>query len=106
LGRPGEAAEAARAWIALWPTNPVELYNGACTLALCASQETRTVEADHLAAEAVLALQSAISAGWSDANHTAGDPDLTVLHDRPDFQAALARLWDRSFPKDPFARGS
>jgi hypothetical protein len=48
-------------------------------------------------------LRTAVAAGWSNAPHTARDPDLTPLRKRPDYQALLAALFDRDFPADPFA---
>jgi hypothetical protein len=51
------------------------------------------------------ALRAAVAAGWSNVVHTARDPDLAPLHERPDFRALLAKLFDNGFPADPFARG-
>ena len=49
------------------------------------------------------ALRAAVVAGWSDAAHTARDPDLARRRGRPDYRALLTRLFDRAFPADPFA---
>jgi hypothetical protein len=50
------------------------------------------------------ALRAAVAAGWSDAVHTARDPDLAPLHERPDLRTLLAKLFDHGFPVDPFGR--
>jgi len=50
------------------------------------------------------ALRTAVAAGWSNALHTSRNPGLTPLQERSDFQAVLAKLFDRAFPADPFAR--
>ena len=49
-------------------------------------------------------VRAAVGAGWSKAAWTSRDPDLVPLHDREDFHRLLAELFDRDFPKDPFAR--
>ncbi len=56
-------------------------YNEACSLALMGDK-----------AGALAALGRAIDDGWSDTKHTAGDSDLTSLHDDPKFAALLIRL--------------
>jgi hypothetical protein len=67
---------------------------------LAKEEGDRTQYAD----EAMAMLHSAVAAGWSSAERTARDPDLLPLRDRADFRRLLAELFDRSFPKDPFAR--
>jgi serine/threonine-protein kinase len=103
LNQPAEAARAVREWADLVRGDPADLYNVACSLALCvplARGESRQA----LANEAVDMLKAAVAAGWSDARHTGRDPDLAALRDRPDYQALLAELFDRAFPADPFGR--
>ena len=36
--------------------------------------------------------------------HMTRDSDLDALRDRADFRRLLAELFDRGFPRDPFAR--
>ena len=50
------------------------------------------------------ALREAVAAGWSDAVHTARDPDLAPLCRRADFRELLAGLFDRAFPGRPLDR--
>src|SRR5262249_38309482 len=104
LGRPDEAAEATRERIKLWPGDPSELYNVACEFALCVPIAKDDALRGHCADEAMAALRAAVADGWSDAVHTTRDPDLAPLHERPDFRALLAELFDNRFPIDPFAR--
>ena len=88
--------------------DPIELYNGACELALCWPIARNVAQKAALADEAMRALHAAVGAGWSDVTHTYGDPDLAPLHDDSDFQALIAALWeklDRAMPADPFAPG-
>ena len=104
LGRVDEAAEAARERMKLWPGNSSELYDVACEFSLCVPIVREATAKTRYADEAISALQAAAAAGWSNAAHTARDPDLTSLHDRTDYNALLAELFDRGFPADPFAR--
>jgi serine/threonine-protein kinase len=103
LGRVHEAIDAIRRRRASRPEDPTELYDVACELSLCVPIVSG-VEKESLASEAMDALQAAVSAGWSNARHTAGDLNLSPLRDRADFQQILAGLFDRGFPKDPFER--
>jgi hypothetical protein len=64
----------------------------------------RGEERQTVAGMAVDALKEAIAAGWNDAWKTSRDSDLAPLSDRADFRQVLARLFDRSFPAEPFAR--
>lgn len=66
------------------PTNPVVLYNLACSYALCEQSE-----------EAIQQLKKAIECGYSDVDHMASDPDLESLYDHPDFIQLLSDLSDR-----------
>jgi tetratricopeptide (TPR) repeat protein len=104
LGRADEAAGATREGMKLWPRNPGELYNIACEFALCIPIAKDDAGRGRHAAEAMAALQAAVAAGWSNAAHTARDPDLAPLRDRPDYRVLLAELFDRNCPADPFAR--
>jgi tetratricopeptide (TPR) repeat protein len=104
LGRTDEAAGVTRERMRLWPGNPIELYNAACEFALCIPIAERDVARRSYADEAMAALRAAVAAGWSNAAHTARDPDLASLRERPDYRALLAGLFDRAFPADPFAR--
>jgi hypothetical protein len=52
-------------------------------------------------------LAKAVAAGYHTPQHLAQmsrDSDLDALRDRADFRRLLAELYDRGFPKDPFAR--
>jgi len=57
------------------------LYNAACTYALL----QKNVE------EALDMLRKAINAGWSNLEWVLRDPDLTSLHDDPEFQQLCQR---------------
>jgi serine/threonine-protein kinase len=103
LGRAGEAAEATRAWSKLGPGDSSELYDAACEFALCVPISPDAASRGRHADEAMTALRAAVSAGWSDAVHTARDPDLDPIRERPDFRSLLEELFDRGFPADPFA---
>jgi hypothetical protein len=83
--------------------NATELYDVACARALCVPL-TRGEQQQALATEAVQTLREAVAAGWNDAAKTRRDPDLAPLRDRDDFRLLLAKLFDRGFPADPFAR--
>ena len=72
--------------------------------AMCVPIARDSAVRTHCAGEAMVALRSAVAAGWSDAAHAARDPDLAPLHDRPEFRTLLAELFDHGFPVDPFAR--
>ena len=112
LGRVGEAAEATRVRIKLWPDQPRELYDSAAALALClpaldpkaVAQSEAAALRERLAGEAVATLRRAIAAGYADANHLHQDPDLAPLRGRDDFRRLLGERLDRGFPADPFAR--
>ena len=52
-------------------------------------------------------LAKAVAAGYNTPQrlaHMTRDSDLDALRDRADFRRLLAELFDRGFPKDPFAR--
>jgi hypothetical protein len=102
LKQPAEAAQVSREWAELVRGDPADMYNVACSLSACVpltpGEPGRT-----LAAEAVEMLGRAVATGWSNAQHTARDPDLDPLRDRDDFRRLLAELFDRGFPARPFA---
>jgi len=104
VARADEAAGAARDRMKLWPGNPDRLYNAACEFALCVPIAREAAAKKRYADEAMAVLRTAVAAGWSNAPHTARDPDLAPLRERPDYQALLAELFDRAFPADPLAR--
>ena len=103
LNQPAEAARVSREWADLVRGDPADLYNVGCSLALCVPLAQGELK-QTLANEAVGMLKSAIAAGWSNAQHTDRDPDLGSLRDRSDYQALVAKLFDRFFPADPFGR--
>jgi serine/threonine-protein kinase len=104
LGQADEAAEATSERIKLWPGNPGQLYDVSCEFARCVPIARDGAVRGHCADAAMAALHAAVAAGWSNAVHTARDPDLAPLHRWPDFQALLAELFDSGFPADPFTR--
>ena len=83
---------------------PNHSHDSACSIALLVPLASDRSEASYYAEEAVTVLSQAVSAGWTKAVHTATDPDLTPLHDHEEFRRLLARMFDRGFPADPFAR--
>jgi tetratricopeptide (TPR) repeat protein len=109
--RPAEAADSYREAIAmlmrLSTPSEGELYNLACSHALLGGLALRhgsgltaadgRAEADR----AMHWLRKAIAAGYQDLPRMRTDPDLALLHARPDFQLLLL---DLAFPTDPFAR--
>lgn len=65
------------------PADPSHAYNLACCLALI-GEEDRALDA----------LEKAVENGFRNARHTAEDPDLVGLHDRPEFERLLAAMRD------------
>src|SRR5262249_2229364 len=112
LRQPVEAAQAARELAELMAGRPGELYDAARFLARCAGTAKEGMADGTLtddqqrryADEAIATLRSAVTAGWSNAKHTANDPALASLHARADFRFLIMDLTDRSFPADPFQR--
>jgi len=104
LGRHQEAASAMRERAKLWLDDPAQLYDCARSLAsgarLIAHETQRRATED----EAMATLLRALAAGWKDAAKVARDPALAAFHERADFQAFLAELFDRGFPTHVFAR--
>ena len=80
IGRPEDARREATMAITLRPNESSILYNAACTF--CSL---------NLKAEAMEALAKAWRAGFRDTDWVRGDPDLTLLHDEPEF----GRLYPR-----------
>jgi hypothetical protein len=70
--------------VALRPTDPTMHYNTACTY--CALG---------MKAEALEALKQAWKFGYRDSVWVRRDPDLTILHDEPEF--------DQLYPEQPVA---
>jgi serine/threonine-protein kinase len=104
LGQAEEAAVATGERIELWPGNPGQLYDVSCEFAQCVPIARDGTVRGHCSDAAMAALRAAVAAGWSNAVHTARDPHLASLHQRPDFRALLAELFDSGFPADPFTR--
>ncbi len=75
VGRTEEATREANLAMALRPNDATVLYNAACTFCLMGMRT-----------EALTALGKAWSAGFTDANWTRRDPDLTPLHGEPEFE--------------------
>ena len=77
-GRIADGLKMDRKLVRLQPDNATARYNLACSLAL--SQRP---------AQALTCLAQAIALGYDDAEWMANDPDLSALHERPDFQSLL-----------------
>ncbi len=78
LGRKEDAVRGLEATVALRPSDPHSLYNVACTYGLLGMKR-----------EALEMLKQAIAAGYGELNWAARDPDLSCLHDAPEFQGLL-----------------
>ena len=87
LGRHPRALEIDRMHAQLRPSNPVVLYNLACSQSLCGNLP-----------EALETLKSAASHGYDDLEHLGADPDLFPLHDYPPF---IQWLTSQSLPDLP-----
>ncbi len=85
FGRKSEAAQHLEKAVAMRPNDPNTLYNAACTY--CFLQ---------MKGEALTMLKRAAETGFSDLEWVSRDPDLTSLHDEPEFKRML-ELWK---PKD------
>ena len=106
--------QTAELWEKLDRKDAGSLYNAACYRAVTAGvlrADDRTPHAGEQAdAEADIAmgwLAKAVAAGYDAPQHLANmarDRDLDALRDRADFRRLLGELFDRGFPKDPFAR--
>lgn len=75
MDRPEEAVRETTLAITLRPYEANVLYNGACTFCLMKKKP-----------EAMDALRKAWEAGWRDSNYVRRDPDLSILHDDPEFE--------------------
>ena len=95
-------------------TDAVSLYNAACYRAITAGvlrandgTPDAHKQSDAEAKTAMIWLAKAVAAGYNTPQrlaHMTRDLDLDALRDRADFRRLLAKLFDRMFPKDPFAR--
>src|SRR5579862_1704120 len=65
--------------VALRPGDPNTLYNAACTYGVMGKK-----------AEALDMVKKANAAGFTNLNWIANDPDLTLLHDLPEFQSLVS----------------
>jgi serine/threonine-protein kinase len=91
VDRHDEAREATQKRLALYPSDPGELYGIACDLSLTAGRaqdETRRRIADL----AVEALRRAVKAGFRDADRARTDGALDLLRSRDDFSELLRRM--------------
>ncbi len=103
-GRPDEAGRAFERAVeierSLAETYPSTRYNLACSLALLIPVSPPDRRAA-IAMKAMEALQQCVAAGYANVTNVRGDPDLSALRNRTDFQNFLL---DLVFPVDPFAR--
>jgi tetratricopeptide (TPR) repeat protein len=108
LGRPEEAATAARESAALSPGDPDRLYSMACELSLCVplaadQQGAGPAAQDRYARWALDALRQAVAAGFRNFAHMQVDSNLDPLRGRDDFRLLMM---DLAFPARPLASGS
>jgi non-specific serine/threonine protein kinase len=75
FGNKNEAAQQLEKAVALRPNDPNTLYNAACTYGLL-----------EMRAESLAMLQRAAETGFSDMEWVSRDPDLTCLHEEPEFE--------------------
>lgn len=98
--------QTAEMWEKLELKDPGSLYNAACFRAVTAGVHPAGGQAPD-ADLAMKWLTRAVASGYSTAQHLAHmmrDRDLDILRDRADFRRLLAKLFDRIFPGDPFAK--
>lgn len=76
-----EAVKAATALTERLPNHPLLLYNLACALAGTGQSDA-----------AIKALEQAVNAGWTDAEHTRSDADLEPLRALPAFDVVLKNM--------------
>jgi adenylate cyclase len=81
LGRKEDAIRELEATMALQPSDPHSIYNAACTYAKLGMK-----------CEALDMLKQAIAAGYGELKWAAQDPDLTCLHDDPEFQRLIPEV--------------
>src|SRR5208283_1905958 len=79
LGHQDEAVQHVKIAVAMRPTDANILYNAACTYGLLRMKK-----------EAMEAFRRCVEAGYYNAVWASKDPDLTVLHDDPEFQKIVA----------------
>ena len=84
-GRIAEGLKMDRKLVRLEPDNATAHYNLACSLALVRRE-----------AQAVKALEHAITLGYDDYDWMLHDPDLKGLRDHPGFQKLVAKLQPQS----------
>ncbi len=80
FGDPAGAAMHVRIAVAMCPSDPLILYNAACTYGLLSMK-----------AEALDAFRRSVEAGYSNIDWCLRDPDLKILYDDPEFQKLVAR---------------
>ena len=81
LGRQSEATRELEKVLELGSTDPHTIYNAACTYGLLQMKE-----------EALTTLKRALEAGFSEWDIPSRDPDLTCLHEEPEFKRLLEHM--------------
>jgi len=80
LGDPESAAMHVKIAVAMRPADSGILYNAACTYGLLGMKE-----------EALDAFRRSVASGYSNIDWCTRDPDLTILHEDPEFKKLVAR---------------
>jgi serine/threonine-protein kinase len=104
LRRPDDAARGALELARFGASDPNSLYDVARYFSLCVPMAENQMQAEYYADQATRFLGRAVAFGWSKAEETAQDPSFIPLHGRDEFRRILGVLFDRAFPKDPFAK--
>jgi len=108
LGRPADAAKAARECRKNLPDDPNDLFDVARQFAMCADLVGKgkpdltandRAERRTYADEAMAALRHAVKSGFKDAGRLEKDGKLESLHGRDDFQALVKELEGKTTPK-------
>ena len=81
LGRKDEAVRGLEKVLTWDVTDPHTIYNGACTYGVLQMKE-----------EALATLKRSVEAGYSEWALASRDPDLTCLHEDPEFKRLLESL--------------
>jgi len=81
LGRPNDSVRELEEVLRLGSTDPHTIYNAACTYGLL-----------QLKKEALSTLKKALEAGFSESDIITRDPDLTCLHDEPEFKRLVGQM--------------
>jgi serine/threonine protein kinase/Flp pilus assembly protein TadD len=81
LDRRSEAIQELEKVLALGPTDPHTIYNAACVYGILQMKK-----------EALNILKKAVQAGYTEWDLASRDPDLTCLHDEPEFKGLAARI--------------